>query len=333
MQPVQDVKEIARIAYGFMGSKALFVALDLGLFDHLSEKPRTLQELTEATGRAENILEALLTACVSLGLIEFDGALYANAPATQRYLVRSARAYFGDYYRFQIDRQVYPNLAGLDRALAGEEVPGLYTGGFADAAQAADFTRGQHSGSLGPAYVLSREINLEGSKSLLDVGGGSGAFSIMLCKRFPDLSSTIVDFPNVLKIARGFVDEAKLADRISLVSASDGPGAWPAGVDVVLMSYLCSAVGRAGTREFITRAFEALRPGGRLLIHDFVVEDDNRGPDLAACWSLAMVMGNPDCQVIQPSRMKTVLHEAGFADTHVRPLIADVTSLIETVRL
>ena len=75
-----------------------------------------------------------------------------------------------------------------------------------------------------------------------------------------------------------------------------------------------------------------LRPGGRLLILDFGVEDANRGPDLAACWSLVMVMGNPDSQVVQPSRMKTALHEAVFADIRVRPLIADITSRIEAAR-
>lgn len=327
--PTQDVKEIARIAYGFMASKALFAALNLGLFDHLSERPKSLPELMVETGRAENLLEALLTACVCVGLIEFDGTDYSNSPAARRYLVRSARDYCGDYYRFQIDRQVYPNLAELDRALAGEDVAGLYTGGFADATQATDFTRGQHSGSLGPAYVLARDADLDSAETLLDVGGGSGAFSIMLCKRFSNLNAILIDFPNVLSVTREFVEEAGLGDRISFLSAAEGSDAWPSGIDVVLMSYLCSAVGPAETGRFVAEAFRILRLGGRLLIHDFLVEDDGRGPDLAALWSLAMVMGNPDSQAIRPSRMQLALERVGFADVQVRPLIAGITSLIE----
>lgn len=331
VSPLTDVREIASIAYGFMASKTLFAALNLGVFDALQAAPRCLEALSRETGRPANLLEALLAACTSLGLIEFDGASYSNAPATQRYLVRSARNYFGDYYRFQIDRQFYPNLIDLDRALAGEEVAGPYTGGFKDGTLAEDFTRGQHSGSLGPAHVLAREVDLDGAERLLDAGGGSGAFSIMLCRRFPGLTATIIDFPNVLQVARRFVDEARLADRIGFVSASDGFAAWPDGADAVLMSYLCSAVGGA-SEDFIARAFEVLRPGGRLLIHDFMVADHGRGPRLAALWSLAMVMGNPDARVLQPDRLRAALGAVGFANIRMRPLIPETTSLIEASR-
>ncbi len=330
--PLADVSEIARIAYGFMASKTLFAALNLGVFDYLQDAAQTLAKLSEETGRPANLLEALLAACTTLGLIEFDGTTYSNAPATQRYLVRSARAYFGDYYRFQIDRQFYPNLIELDRALAGDDVAGPYTGGFSNSVRAKDFTRGQHSGSLGPAHVLARQVDLRRFEYLLDIGGGSGAFSIMLCKRFKHLSATIVDFPNVLKVARRFVSEANLAKRINFVSATDEIADLPTRFDVVLMSYLCSAVGNAGTKNMISRAFDAMRPGGRLLIHDFMVGDHGQGPRLAALWSLAMVMGNPDAHVLRPGQLRASLEEEGFTGVKVRPLVPDTTSLIEATR-
>lgn len=330
MPALTDVRDISRIAYGFMGSKALFAALDLRVFEHLAEGPKSLSELAAATGIAESLLEALLTACAGLGLVEPDGMRYANAPATEQYLVRSAPRYFGDYFRFQIDRQVYPALQSLGRALVGEPVPGIYTGGFSDPSQATDFTHGQHSGSLGPAYVLARTVELEAARTLLDIGGGSGAFSIMLCQRYPELGSTIIDFPNVLEVARGFVAEAGLGDRIGFRPAGDAD--WPAGSDVVLMSYLLSAVGRSATHDFLARAFAALAPGGSLLVHDFMVDDDGRGPDLAALWSLTMTVGNPDSAVIRPARLRSQLEEAGFAGIEVQPLIAGITSLMEARR-
>lgn len=330
MPALADVRDISRIAYGFMGSKALFAALNLGLFEHLAEGPRSLGELAAATVLAENLLEALVTACAGLGLIEADGARYVNAPATQRYLVRSAPGYFGDYFRFQIDRQVYPGLEALDRALAGEPVPGFYSGGFADPAQAADFTRGQHSGSLGPAYLLARTVELGQARTLLDIGGGSGAFSIMLCQRNRGLRATIIDFPNVLEVARGFVAAAGLADRIGFLPA--GEADWPAGADAVLMSYLLSAVGRGTTPVFLARAFAALAPCGQLLVHDFMVADETPDPDLAALWSLAMTLGNPDAEVIRPARLCARLAEAGFSDWEVLPLIEGITSLVQARR-
>ena len=124
----------------------------------------------------------LVTACVSGGLITKEGELYVNAPASQTYLVRDAAAYFGDYYRFQIDRIVYPLFEGLDAAMRGQPTKSLYEIVEDHPDEAEAFTLAQHSGSLGPAYVLSKQIDLSGWRSLLDVAGGSGAFSITFCR-------------------------------------------------------------------------------------------------------------------------------------------------------
>ena len=119
-EPLDNVRDISRIAYGFMASKVLFAALDLDLFGRLAAAPKRVDELAAATGLLRSRLEILLTACVSLGLLVKHVDAYGNAPASQAYLVRGAPSYFGDYYRFQIDRQVYPAFARLPDALRGE---------------------------------------------------------------------------------------------------------------------------------------------------------------------------------------------------------------------
>ena len=106
MEPVTDVRQISDIAYGFMASKALFTALHLDVFSRLSDRPKTLEELAEEIGVKQNRLQALLTACVSLGLLTLQEGYYANAPASQAYLVQGVPAFFGDYYRLQVDRQI-----------------------------------------------------------------------------------------------------------------------------------------------------------------------------------------------------------------------------------
>ena len=126
MEPLTDVRAISRIAYGFMASKVLFAALNLDLFSRVSAQPKTLAELAEETGIAANRLLTLLTACVSLGLLRDAEGRYANAPASTAYLVRGTPGYFGDYYRFQVDRQIYPFLEQLDAVPRGEPVPPFY---------------------------------------------------------------------------------------------------------------------------------------------------------------------------------------------------------------
>ena len=110
MPPISDVRDISNLAYGFIGSKVLFSALNARIFELLAEGPRPLADLERETGIAGNRLDTLLTACTSLGLIERGADGYRNAPASQQYLVARSPMYFGDYFRFQIDRQLYPLL-------------------------------------------------------------------------------------------------------------------------------------------------------------------------------------------------------------------------------
>jgi len=216
--PISDVREISNLAYGFIASKVLFAALNARLFDMLAGGPRRLSELQRETGIEGNRLETLLTACVSLGLIEDGVDGFANASACQQYLVSTSPLYFGDYFRFQIDRQLYPLLLNLDKALRAQAPASIYD--VMENPEEADyFTRAQHVGSLGPAAVIQKLIDLTGATRLLDVAGGSGAFSITLCRRFPPLRATILDLPNVtartgidLDCVR--TDRADLLDRI-----------------------------------------------------------------------------------------------------------------------
>jgi 2-hydroxy-4-(methylsulfanyl)butanoate S-methyltransferase len=323
--PITDVREISSIAYGFMASKVLFASLNVGLFDHLAEGPRSLEELRSATGIAENRLVTLLTACTSLGLIALERDRYVNAPASAQYLVSASPSYFGDYFRFQIDRQVYPLMSRLDEALRGNAPSSLYDA-MQDPEEAAFFTRAQHAGSLGPASVLARQVDLSGARTLLDVAGGSGAFSLTLCRRFPGLRATILDFPHVLDTAKRYIEAAGMSDRIELLAGNALEVAWPSGQDVVLQSYLLSAVSGEAIPELFARARQALRPGGRLLVHDFFVDDDRTGPRGAALWFTSFLF-NPEAVSLTPRAIRNALERAGLEGIEVVEVVPGLTRM------
>jgi SAM-dependent methyltransferase len=328
--PITDVREISRIGYGFMASRALFAALDADVFGHLADGAKSLDALAGDTGLAPGRLRPLLTACVAIGLLVRDGDRYANAPASGTYLVRSSPAYFGDYFRFQVSRQIYPTLLHLDAALRGERVD--FYAQLRDPEEAGAFTRAQHSGSLGPAHVVARLVDLTGARRLLDVAGGSGAFSIVLCARTPELRCTIIDFPSVAAVGRGLVRDSGLADRIAFMEGDAREVSWPDANDVVLMSYLLSAVAESSAHELLGKAYKALRPGGRLLVHDFMVDDDETGPPLAALWLLNAVTIDADVATITPAWVASAARRAGFDDPRLTPVVPGTTRLLSAWR-
>jgi cyclopropane fatty-acyl-phospholipid synthase-like methyltransferase len=327
---LDSARDISQIAYGFMASKVLFAALDLDLFGLLSAAPKTADQLADDTGLKRERLEILLTACVGLGLLVKRADTYANAPASQNYLVRSAPSYFGDYYRFQIDRQVYPAFERLPDALRGGRAEFYRL--MDDPDEAMSFSRGQHSGSLGPAVVLARTVNLDGAHRLLDVGGGSGAFSITLCRRFPALRATILDFPGVQAAAAAFAREAGLSDRIEFIPGNALVTPWPEGQDVVLLSYLLSAVTSTGIDDLLARAHAALTPGGQIVLHDFMVDDDGCGPATAALWLVNALLIDPDVACLSPSLLETRLRAQGFDHIEHAEVIPGITRSLTAVK-
>ena len=325
MPPITDVREISNLAYGFIASKVLFSALNARIFELLAHGSRPLAELERETGIAANRLETLLTACTSLGLIERGADGYRNAPASQQYLVAASPMYFGDYFRFQIDRQVYPLLENLDAALRGA-APATFYSLMANAEEADYFSRAQHAGSLGPAAVVAKHVDLAGAARLLDVAGGSGAFSITLCRRFPGLRTTVLDFPTVTPVAQRYISEAGLTDRIGVLPGDALQSAWPGGQDAVLLSYLLSAVAGEAIPRLARLAHDALRPGGQVLIHDFFVDDDHQGPRAAALWFIANLF-NPDAVSLTPGGVTSTLEASGFTNVTVRHVIPGITRL------
>ena len=120
----------------------------------------------------------------------------------------------------------------------------------------------QHTGSLGPARLLAKRLDLKDRHRLLDVGGGSGAYSIAFCAANPHLRATIFDFPETVDTAKLYAREAGLSDRISHLAGNAMKVEWPKGHDVVLMSYIWSAVEEADLAILAKRAAEALRRAG-----------------------------------------------------------------------
>jgi ubiquinone/menaquinone biosynthesis C-methylase UbiE len=182
-----------------------------------------------------------------------------------------------------------------------------------------------------PRDRLAGRIQRESATRLLDVAGGSGAFTITLCTRFPELRATILDFPNVITVARRYVAEAGLSHRVEFLSGNALDVDWP-NADVVLMSYLLSAVPGADISRLLARAHDALSPGGRLLVHDFMLDDDRQGPDLAALWFLQYLALSTDTVSFSQAEITVQLHKVGLAEIVGEPLIPSVTRLVSAVR-
>jgi ubiquinone/menaquinone biosynthesis C-methylase UbiE len=324
MSELTTFNQLSNIAFGFIASKALFTALHVNLFTHLSGQPKTLQQLVEDTGVAENRLSILLTALLSIGLLVKQADCFANAAASDTFLVQGARHDFSDYLRFQIDQQMYPFLLQLDAVMTDRmttDQVASYAEWMDDPKQAELFSLSQHSGSLGPGRSFARRVELNDTRTLLDVGGGTGAFAIALCEQNPNLRVTVLDFPHVVCLGERLVQQAGLAKRITFIGDNALTSTWPSGQDAVLMSYLLSGVPGTEIPSLARHAYQVLNPGGRYLVHDFMVYEDHAGPPLAALWHLQHLAFTPHARSTTSEGVKRIMQTTGFHQIDAQEMI------------
>lgn len=334
-QLAQTAEDVSRIAFGFMASKALFAGLHIDVFTHLSEGPKTIREIAKSSAVPENRVMTLMTALTSIGLADYTDGKYANAPGAEAFLSKNSKYYFGDYLRYQIDQQMYPFLEQLNNVMDGTldpEAVDSYQHWMSDPAQAALYSNAQHAGSLGPGRSIARTVDLTGATSLLDVGGGTGAMTIRLLEANPELTSTIIDFPNVSEIGWNFITDAGMIDRVRYIPGNALIAEWPTEQGAVLMSYLFSGVPGTEVPKLVERAFEALAPGGTFMVHDFMVADDREGPSMAALWQLQHMAFTPDAHSITAGWLKSEMEKVGFRNVEDAEAIPGLTHLVYAVK-
>jgi 2-hydroxy-4-(methylsulfanyl)butanoate S-methyltransferase len=327
--PGDSASAISAIAYGFMGSQALFSALELGLFTALADTPLAFDALASRLGAPAGPLRALLSTCLALDLISWDGERYHNSPASQRFLVRSSRSYVGDYYLRQIDGVLYDRMRLVRALLRGAPVEGLAYADALDAPEATeDFIRGQHTGSLAPAALLARTLDLSGSTYLLDLGGGSGAFAIEAVKHYPGLSAVVYDLPQVVRVTERIIQGAGLERRIACASGDLREDAWPNGADLILLSYILSCYSPATLNAIMERCFAYLPHGGRLVVHDFALAADRSGPRNTALFLFGQLTVSAQTTPYTIAELSAAMRAVGFEDVTDQPFLPDLTFLL-----
>ena len=323
------IRSLSAIAYGFMGSQALFAALELGLFTTLSDEPCGLDELAKRLGAPAGALSVLLSTCLALDLLTWDGQRYSNSLAAQHFLVSTARSYVGDYYLRQLSAVIYDRMHLVRALLRGERAEALSYATTLDSPQITEeFIRGQHGGSLAPAYRLARTLDLSRYTRFLDLGGGSGAFAIEAVKRYSGLSAVVFDLPQVVVVTEKIIQESGLQERITCAGGDLRTDPWPGGADLILLSYIFSCYEPQTLRALLARCLAYLPDGGGLLIHDFALYADRSAPRNTALFLFGELTVSAQAQSYTVEELGAAMQEAGFADVVIQPFLPDLTFLV-----
>jgi hypothetical protein len=321
--PAISAENIMEMATGFWASKALFTATELGVFDALADGPARCSELAARLGLPERSLQRLLTAAAALGLLKRVGAAWANTEATGTLLVASSPEFVGGLFG-HLDHDLYPLWAYLADAVRqdgprwkqafGPDAPdNPFEAMYQDPARLRQFLHCMEALSRDADAELAERWDFSGASHLLDVGGALGAVPLAVLSRHPHMTATVVDLPPVAPLAEQHIAEHGMAGKVHVVPGDFFAEPLPAGADVITLGYVLDDWADERCEVILRRCFDALAPGGTVLVLEKVLHDDRTGPVSAALMNLNMLVAT-EGQERTLAEYAALLAAAGFAN-------------------
>jgi O-methyltransferase domain/Dimerisation domain len=322
IRPRTDDRPLWDVVFGAYAYPAIFVAHRLKLFPFLAGGPRTLDEICEGLGLKRRPAETVIAACASVGFLERRDGRFALTPLAEDYLLETSPTYFGGYWDLNIDNYEVWTYAGIEKAIltdspqvaGGEE---FFQSLEEQVAMAQAFTRGMHSLSMGPGYAWPDAVDLSQCRVLLDVGAGSGAHSIGAVMRWPELRAIVFDAAPVCEVANEFVRQYGLESRIETRSGDMWEDTFPP-ADVHLYSNIFHDWPPEKCRFLSEKSFGGLEPGGWIILHEMLYNDDKTGPFAAAGLSAVMLGWTTGTQY-SSVELAEMLTDAGFRGIEAKP--------------
>jgi acetylserotonin N-methyltransferase len=315
--PTGDDRFLWDTQFAHLQIHTITLAEELGLFSLLAGEPLAREEIGRRLGLHPRACEVLLAVLMGLGLLAQHDGRIALTPSARNFLLPESPYDRGALIRRGRGAKHYETVREAilrDR----ERRTDLPETGDPSLEDARWVTEGMHLQSLPAAVALARLGDFTGVEHLLDVGGGSGCFSIALAARNPQMRFTILELPPVCSVAREYVAEAGMQERVRMHAADMFRDPWPAGPDVHFFSNIFHGWDRDLCLELARRSFESLPPGGRIDLHEALLNDARDGPLTVALFSLAMML-NGEGKQYTAGELREMLEECGFRGVRVTP--------------
>ena len=302
---LEAASALLELNWQFRSSRALMAAHQLGFFSALA-KPKQAAEVAGECATDPRMTEKLLTVCCALGVLSRDGDSFALTKLGKDMLLPDSPRYIGGVIGHNEilwwATTGLPEVVRTGKRDSAPKPPEQFQKDLFD-----NWIWAMHGiAANGQAQWVARQLDLGDRRLLLDVAGGPGTYSIALCQRFPHLKAVVWDLSETLVITRKVISRFGMSRSIKVQEGDWNKDEFGSGYDCLLMSNILHGPGsHAETR--LKQAKRALKPGGLLIVHDFLLNNDRSGPLPASLFNLWL-------GTYTVSEMVEVIRKAGFSD-------------------
>jgi SAM-dependent methyltransferase len=252
----------------------------------------------------------LLNALAALGLLSKSGDDYKNTPESARFFVHGSK----DNHRNGLlhTANIWHRWSTLTEAVrTGTRIPN-------DRGDTPEWTHnfiaGMQRNAKDRAPLVVKALGTAGVRRVLDLGGGSGAYSIAFAKVCPDVRCEILDVPEVVPLTATYVSQAGVSAQVRLRAGDMLRDDFGLGYDIIMLNAICHMFSEEQNRDIFRRAHQALAPSGRLVVQDFVLNPEKTAPQHAALFSLNMLVATDAGATYSEPEYAQWMKAAGFTE-------------------
>ena len=322
-----EFSELGRLASGHVEARIIQAALQLGIFDQIGGSAATESRSLAASLHLEpRATEMLLNALAALELLEKHDAFFSLAPVAAKYLKRSSPQYLGGMILFDASLwNCWERLPDAVRSGKPARPANMYQD---DAKETEIFIDAMNSlvKARGDADIVASAIDWKRVTDLLDIGSGPATYPIQLCRKFLRLRATIFDLTGTLKITARYVCEAGLENRIRLIGGDYRTDPIPGDYDIIFLSNIIHGEGFENNRLLIRKLVSNLKPGGRMVVKDHILDESHAHPPVGAIFSLLMLLTTESGRCYSFNEIKSWMEPAGLSQVQQIDLPPPLTS-------
>ncbi|MBF0200766.1 MAG: methyltransferase [Desulfamplus sp.] len=292
----------------------LHAAVKLDIFSAVGESPVSIREIAEKIDAPQRSLSMLLDALCAMELleknIEADSLIYyKNSSISSKFLCRDSPEYIG--FMIMHHYHLVESWHRLDESVLGGK-PVRPRASFTDEEKRESFLMGMFNIAMASAPGIVPAVDLSNKKMLLDLGGGPGTYAIQFCLHNPHLSAAVFDLPTSRPFAEKTIARFNLQDRITFQAGNFLENDIEGSFDAVWISHILHGDSPEDCRKIIDRAASVMMPGGMIIIHDFILNNEKDSPLFPALFSLNMLLATEGGQAYSEKEIMDMLEKAGF---------------------
>lgn len=320
-------QDILKSAQSFMENRVLLSAAELNLFTFLKTHPLSADEINRKTGGDSRSLTMLLDALAAMGYLVKRDQKYCCGESAARFLTAdSPDSILPMVLHMASLWHRWSRLTDIVRGIEGSKEEFRFS---RNPYELRAFIGAMHVVSAPLAKKTAAIAEAESSKALLDVGGGSGSYTIAFLRAVPGMKATLFDLPEVIEMARERLEAEGLLDRTTLVAGNFHEQELPGGNDLALISAVIHSNSPEQNLDLYGKVFRSLNPGGRILIRDHVMEPDRAHPRSGALFAINMLVGTEGGGTYTYEEIEDALLTAGFTKVRLIQQGEQMDALVE----